>query len=137
MRRQRGNRDDSRNSGAGSLEVFDSGMHTSGLEQESPGLASVWRIGSLRPAVAISFAGRAKAGCPGSPRGERSNEPNERAAAIRAVLSASLLTAERGRRIGAQHAAAGHDGRHNPHESHKQWGDEQCDGVAWSDSVQL
>ena len=38
MRRQRGNRDDSRNSGAGSLEVFDSGMHTSGLEQESPGL---------------------------------------------------------------------------------------------------
>lgn len=96
-----------------------------------------WRIGSLRPAVAISFAGRAKAGWPGSPRGERSNEPNERAAAIRAVLSASLLTAERGRRIGAQHAAAGHDGRHNPDESHKQWGDEQCDGVAWSDSVQL
>ena len=78
-----------------------------------------------------------KAGCPGSPRGERSDEPNERAAAIRAVLSASLLTAERGRRIGAQHAAAGHDGRHNPDESHKQWGDEQCDGVAWSDSVQL
>ena len=69
--------------------------------------------------------------------GERSNEPNERAAAIRAVLSASLLTAERGRRIGAQHAAAGHDGRHNPDESRKQWGDEQCDGVAWSDSVQL
>ena len=49
----------------------------------------------------------------------------------------SLLTAERGRRIDAQHAAAGHDGRNNPDESHKEWRDEQCDGVAWSDSVQL
>ena len=56
---------------------------------------------------------------------------------IKPMRSASLLTAERGRRIGAQHAAAGHDGRHNPDESHQQWGDEQCDGVAWSDSVQL